>query len=251
MSDDWTPGAVLLQKMTDCLREPALFVGEIHDEFDLLVPPASGEEYIKRVVLEAQQCDDVVVAEISNTRLKPPVAAVHPLAGCVEAPSTVTPSLDWQQCQLADFSSLRLDIAQIKNEILNSKQLRQSLNAHLPGTEDQEGWLHYCLNNQRPLLSLILSMNQPLVEQGIELLIETIEEKGSIGQEHGEWTYSLLAALELPLNPETCSSLRSLARACSVIRAKTAEDNAQEIAATNLFICLVARYFRQMDLADP
>ncbi|XP_048504865.1 gem-associated protein 2-like isoform X3 [Athalia rosae] len=204
MSDDWTPGAVLLQKMTDCLREPALFVGEIHDEFDLLVPPASGEEYIKRVVLEAQQCDDVVVAEISNTRLKPPVAAVHP-----------------------------------------------------PGTEDQEGWLHYCLNNQRPLLSLILSMNQPLVEQGIELLIETIEEKGSIGQEHGEWTYSLLAALELPLNPETCSSLRSLARACSVIRAKTvlkctqAEDNAQEIAATNLFICLVARYFRQMDLADP
>lgn len=36
--------------MAENLREPALFVGDIEDAIDLEMPPASGEEYIKRVV---------------------------------------------------------------------------------------------------------------------------------------------------------------------------------------------------------
>lgn len=34
----------------DYLREPALFVGELDSDMNLSVPPASGEEYLKRVV---------------------------------------------------------------------------------------------------------------------------------------------------------------------------------------------------------
>lgn len=218
------------------------------------------------------------------------------LAGCIEAPASIGPTLDWQQCQLADFSSLRLDIAQLKSSILESRHLRSSLETRLvrmkwfllncsgnkiylhylqPDLEDQEGWLNFCLNTQRPLLRVILSMNQPLVEQVLEYLVEAVEDKKEIGQGFGEWIFGLLVALELPLTPDTCSCLRSLARACSIIRAnmvidfssiilvmkfsvlikswyyfQQVETNVKEIAALNLFICLVARYFRQMDLVD-
>lgn len=57
-------------RMTNCLKEQALFVGDIDDSINLSLPPASGKEYIKRVVIEAQQYDDVVVAKIDQTRLK-------------------------------------------------------------------------------------------------------------------------------------------------------------------------------------
>lgn len=36
--------------MTDYLAKPAFVVGEIDEDFNLSLPPTSGEEYIKRVV---------------------------------------------------------------------------------------------------------------------------------------------------------------------------------------------------------
>jgi survival of motor neuron protein-interacting protein 1 len=69
--------------------------------------------------------------------------------------------------------------------------------------------------------------------------------------EQGRWFYALLTCLEKPLEPEACSLLRDLARACSSVRAtlESAEDPC--LAPLNLLICLVARYFSQADLADP
>ncbi|XP_046744129.1 gem-associated protein 2 [Diprion similis] len=235
--------------MGDILREPALFVGEFDTEIDLMLPPSSGEEYIKRVVIEAQQCDDVVVAENLKARIKTPTAAVKPLAGCVEAPASMVPTLDWQQCQLADFSSVRLEIDRIKHDLQNAEGRRRLRQTVLPDADDQVAWLEY-ICSMRPLLGLVLNMNQPLIEQVLEHLVEAVEEKGLISQPYGGWIYALLATLELPLNPDTCSCLRSLARACSIIRANMTEENAKDVAALNLFICLVARYFRQMDLVD-
>lgn len=63
-------------------------------------------------------------------------------------------------------------------------------------------------------------MNQPTIEHVLEYLIEFSEEKKTIELPLGRWLYALLAALELPLNPDMCSCLRSLARICSVIRSK-------------------------------
>ena len=40
----------------------------------------------------------------------------------------------------------------------------------------------------------------------------------------GQWFYSLLAALEKPLLPESCSLIRSLARVCSNLRASLVSD---------------------------
>lgn len=64
-------------------------------------------------------------------------------------------------------------------------------------------------------------MKQPLIEQVLEYLVEYVQKQGKIEYKIGQWLYALLVVLDLPLNPDTCSCLRSLARACSVIRANS------------------------------
>ncbi|XP_043261039.1 gem-associated protein 2 isoform X2 [Colletes gigas] len=243
--------------MTDCLREPAFVVGDIDEDINLSLPPSSGEEYIKRVVVEAQQCADIVVAAINRKHFRKPTIDVEPLSGCVEAPSWLGSTLDWQQCQLSDFSNIRLYIRQLKSEIQTSKRKWRPQQFDLPSIDDQNAWVKFCLGDYKekknivPTLDIIFCLNQPMVEQILEYLVEHIEAEKKIGYNLGQWIYSLLVVLELPLTPNICSCLRSLARTCSIIRVNSKMLEVHEIGTLNLFICLVARYFRQLDMADP
>ncbi|KAK2588491.1 hypothetical protein KPH14_004474, partial [Odynerus spinipes] len=243
----------------DPLKKPALYVGDIDmNELDLQQPPTSGEDYIKRVVLEAKQYADVVVADIDPEHLRTPTIDIEPLPGCVEAPPLLSPTIEWQQRQVVDFSDLRLYVGQLKDQIQTSKHKWKSQQISLPSIDDRCGWITYCCEKRSdddeiysPTLKIMFHMNQPLVEQVLEYLVELVQTQGKIEYRLGQWLYALLVVLELPLNPDMCSCLRSLARACSVIRANSKKLEEHEIGALNLFICLVARYFRQMDLADP
>ncbi|XP_076300375.1 gemin 2 isoform X2 [Lasioglossum baleicum] len=243
--------------MTDCLREPVFVVGDIDDEINLSLPPSSGEEYIKRVVIEAKQCADVVVANIDRSHFVRPTINVEPLSGCVEAPSWLGPTLDWQQCQFSDFSNVRLYISQLKNEIQTSKRKWRPPPINLPSIDDEKGWIGFCLGNCEeheqtdPTLNTMFSLNQPMVEQILEYLVEHLQLQEKIMHKLGQWLYALLAVLEMPLTPDMCSCLRNLARTCSIMRANSKNLEVHEIRSLNLFICLVARYFRQLDMADP
>ncbi|KAL2711545.1 gem-associated protein 2 [Vespula squamosa] len=242
----------------DSLREPAFYVGDIDEDIDLKQPPISGRDYIKRVVMEAQQCADVVVADINIKCLKKPTIDVEHLAGCVEAPPCLAPTTEWQECRLVNFTDLKLYVIQIQDKIRTSKCKWKSQETQLPNIDDQRGWITYCseeCSNENethsPTLTTLLRMKQPLIEQVLEYLVEYVQTQGKIEYKIGQWLYALLVVLDLPLNPDTCSCLRSLARACSVIRANSKKLEEHEIGALNLFICLVARYYRQVDLADP
>ncbi|XP_076235790.1 gemin 2 [Calliopsis andreniformis] len=242
--------------MTDCLREPVFEVGEIDENINLSLPPTSGEEYIKRVVIEAQQCANVVVADVNRKCFKKPTIDVQPLSGCMEAPPWLGPTLDWQMCQVSDFSNIRLYISQLKNEIQTAKRKWKPPSINLPQIDDEKGWIKFCSGQEEetkiaPTLNIIFCLNQPLVEQILEYLVEYIQTQKKIEYALGQWIYALLVVLEMPLNPDACSCLRILARTCSVIRANLKELEVHETGALNLFICLVARYFRQLDLADP
>lgn len=90
-----------------------------------------------------------------------------------------------------------------------------------PNADDQSAWIDACTHDStyvEPKLTVILSMNQPTIEQVLEYLVEHLEEQKSVQPGLGRWLYALLAALELPLNPDICSCLRSLARTCSTMR---------------------------------
>ncbi|XP_011301896.1 gem-associated protein 2 isoform X2 [Fopius arisanus] len=240
--------------MNDHLKNPVLFVGDIDGDIDLSQPPMSGEDYIKRVVIEAKQCEDVVVARIDEARLKKPTVN---LGGCLEAPENLSPTYEWQKCQIDDFSSVRLKISRIKAERENYRQYSRTT-VKFPDVDDKNGWVNFCLGSaaeesapRHPTLDIIFCLNQAQVEQVLEYLIEEVESRGTVDCDLGQWIYALLAVLELPLNPDVCSSLRTLARSCSVARANLDPEEHEKVKALNLFICLVARYFRQLDLADP
>ncbi|CAK9818626.1 Gem-associated protein 2 [Anthophora quadrimaculata] len=241
--------------MTNHLLEPAFIVGQIDENINLSVPPTSGEEYIKRVVIEAQQCADVVVADVDRKCFTKPTIEVEHLSGCVEAPPWLSPTLDWQMCQVSDFSNIRLYISQLKNEIQTAKRKWRPLKIDMPSIDDEKGWIKFCSGREEtrrvvPTLNTVFCLNQSMVEQILEYLVVYIETETKIEYELGQWLYALLVVLEMPLTPDMCSCLRSLARTCSVMRAKSMKLEVYEIGALNLFICLVARYFRQLDLAD-
>ncbi|GAB1867244.1 Gem-associated protein 2 [Camponotus japonicus] len=241
--------------MMDYLKRPVFEVGNINEkDINLSLPPTSGEEYIKRVIIEAQQCADVVVADIDLSCMELSRGCVKTLAGCVEAPPSLSPTSEWQQYQVSDFSDIRLYVSQLKDEIQVGKRKWRIPDINLPSINDREGWISFCLGNKEkiePTLNTLFCFNQSTVEQVLEHLVHFVETEKRIEYKIGQWIYTLLAILEQPLQPDTCSCLRSLARACSVIRADSGKLDAQELGALNLFICLVARYFRQLDLADP
>lgn len=261
---------------------PAFCVDESDDEeFDLNLPPATGNEYLRRVRLEALQCPDVVVADIDSSQFsRNRTQSVLESNGCQPAPKGFAPTMAWQHQQVADFADVRLALAAYKAQCGNTKKRQPSIN--LPKIEDDVGWCKLCFGNElqrklaeknqnfraqvnansktqaveepngtdglSPYVSVVASLTQPMVEQVLDYHLGWMEATG-FTKEQGRWFYSLLAALEKPLTPDACSSIRTLARYCANLRA-TLESDDYRLAHLNLLICLVARYFDQHDLAD-
>ncbi|XP_020297475.1 gem-associated protein 2-like [Pseudomyrmex gracilis] len=240
--------------MMDLGKQQVFEVGNIDEKIDLSLPPTSGEEYIKRVVIEAQSCADTVVADLDTSIIKKiPISYCKLLPGCVEAPSGLSPTLEWQQLQVSNFSDVRLYVSQLKNEVKTNKRKWTASSIKLPDIKDQQGWIKFCNGGVvDPTLDIVFCFTQALAEQLLEYLTEWVETERILSYHIGQWIYALLVILEEPLFPDTCFTLRSLARVCSALRAEQRLPFTydSDLRALNLFICLVARYFRQLDLAD-
>ena len=121
--------------------------------------------------------------------------------------------------------------------------------------EDEEGGskAKVEVEGDKPSLNYLLSVPVHVCEHVMEYLVTWL---GLTGwrPEAGPWLYSLLVRLEKPLTPDISSVLRDLVLFCSRERRRIAasevDDKDGDIAALNLFICLVAKYFGQGDLED-
>uniref|UniRef100_A0A8C0FCL4 Gem-associated protein 2 n=1 Tax=Bubo bubo TaxID=30461 RepID=A0A8C0FCL4_BUBBB len=214
---------------------------------------------------EAARCPDVVVAQIDPKKLRKKQTVNISISGCQPAPEGYSPTLKWQQQQVAHFSAVRQSLNKRRNH-WRSQLFFQSLNL------DEEGWKKFCLGERvysetdalsdnenlgidyikvgfPPLLSIVSRMNQATVTSVLEYLVSWFGEK-KFTPELGRWLYALLACLEKPLLPEAHSLIRQLARRCSEVRVLEENRNEEQISALNLIICLVSRYFDQRDLAD-
>ncbi|XP_034964753.2 gem-associated protein 2 [Zootoca vivipara] len=243
---------------------------DLSEDFDPTVPPRTPQEYLKRVQIEAAKCPDVVVAQIDPKKLKKKQTANISLSGCQPAPEGYSPTLKWQQQQVAHFSAIRQSVNKHRN---HWKSQHLDSNVAIPGVEDEEGWKRFCLGEKSyldtavevsrdedqgidyvqigfpPLLSIVSRMNQATVTSVLEYLTNWLAEK-KFTPELGRWLYALLACLEKPLLPEAHSLIRQLARRCSEVRVLEENKNDEKVSALNLLICLVGRYFDQHDLAD-
>lgn len=245
--------------------------GDSKEELDLNGPPRNPQEYLRQVQLEASLCPEVVVAQIDPKKLTKKQTVTVNVPGCQAAPLGFSPSLRWQQQQVSNFSDVRQRIT--KNRQHWSSQTLDD-NVQMPKLTDEEGWRRFCLGQRLctdsssahteagpvleldylkvgfpPFLSIVSRLNQSTVLTVLDILISWFEEKNFVPQ-LGHWLYALLACLEKPLIPEAHSSIRQLARRCAQLRSTLESLEDDRLAALNLLICLVARYFEQNDLAD-
>uniref|UniRef100_A0A8D0HM25 Gem-associated protein 2 n=1 Tax=Sphenodon punctatus TaxID=8508 RepID=A0A8D0HM25_SPHPU len=231
---------------------------DLSEDFDPTVPPRTPQEYLKRVQIEAARCPDVVVAQIDPKKLRKKPTVNFSLSGCQPAPEGYSPTLKWQQQQVAHFSGIRQSVNKHRS---HWKSQHLDSNVTIPKAEDEEGWKNFCLGER-------VSSEVPTAESGDENLgIDYVKVGFTLKQSKqttwklswfpsesnaptGRWVYALLACLEKPLLPEAHSLIRQLARRCSEIRVLEKNKNDERVSALNLLICLVGRYFDQHDLAD-
>jgi len=245
--------------MDDVLRK-ALYVEDEDGDVDFDTAPASGQDYLKRVIIEARKCDTVVVASIDTKKFKAQTIQYSNDSGCPPAPEGCLPTKEWQHHQVAQFSELRTRMVQHIARSAKAGNITKPRN--LPSIDKEDEWSAFCYGpasdetgakedgkGTRPLVSIIISLNQYQVETLLEYNIRWLEEK-EFSQQRGQWLYALLIKLEKPLIPEVCSLLRNLARICTTARANVKSPEDQLVPQLNLLICLVGRYFDQSDLAD-
>nr|CAD7463099.1 unnamed protein product [Timema tahoe] len=140
-----------------------------------------------------------------------------------------------------------------------------SVTSHFqPLIECEDRWYTFCFGGNletidselvsdegmMPLVSILLSMSQVAILQLLDYHVDWLEQKSTFTYHQGRWLYALLTCVELPLIPETCSTVRTLARECSRIRATLDPADENTLDQLNFFICLVTKYFRQYDLGE-
>ncbi|KAK3591959.1 hypothetical protein CHS0354_031466 [Potamilus streckersoni] len=259
----------------ESVQPPAFKIEDVaDDEFDLEIPPTSGNEYLRRVRQEASQCAQIVVANIDTSPfMGKQTVTIRQWAGkCHPAPKGFAPSEAWQREQVANFALIRQKL--VRNKALRKRKcLITQADSKLPQMNDIEGWCRLCFgrlqppshserekdvnctDNQNkhegvlPLLSILTAMDQPTVIKVLEYHLNWFEATG-FTQKQGCWFYALLANLDKPLMPDACALLRSLARSCASLRAALENPEDPRLVPLNLFICLISRYFDQSDLAD-
>eukprot|EP00092_Neocalanus_flemingeri_P004857 GFUD01005227.1.p1 GENE.GFUD01005227.1~~GFUD01005227.1.p1 ORF type:complete len:315 (-),score=127.47 GFUD01005227.1:284-1177(-) len=197
-------------------------------------------------------------------------------------PPGCCPGVTWQREQVKQFSEVRTKLA----KHLKLTKLNGEVEKHkIPDKKNEALWCHLMLGGEiwnlvgksreevegeevakgktdvagePPKLGFVTAIPVYVCEQVLEYLISWLAVTGWRA-EYGPWVYTLLTRLEKPLTPDVGSLLRDLALFCAQQRLEIAgkveaieaggvpDDN---IAALNLFICLVAKYFDQGDLVD-
>jgi len=194
-------------------------------------------------------------------------------------PVHLVPSPEWVDSFLLTFASWRLNL----ERLASSRALHRT--TKLPKLEDERGWRLFCFGSDGdnagslPTTSLVGSLNQRQTLQLIQYHTTWLVTDNSITPQQSRWLFSLLlrvdkvrsllvlffrfvfmcghgifAALQL-LTADMTDALRSLCRKCLEIRQHLATHGAvqegdEAIAALNVVIVVVSKYFQQRDLCD-
>ena len=262
------------------LMSAALYVEEAEEEEDEGRPPQDGMAYLRQVIKERKRVPDTVTVEYAGPAKTAKLSGGAGPGGDREkaaAPPGWAPGSAWQRQQIAEFSSVRLRVAQHAEVARQTGQAGRGVH-NVPDKRNEALWCHMMVGGQvwrevrharedsedgseartevtgeEPGLNFLVSVPVHVCEQVLQYLLAWLELTGWRSQ-YGPWLYALLVRLEKPLNPDVGSSLRDLVLLCARERKRLAtsgEENKEEIiAALNLFICLVAKYFGQGDLED-
>ncbi|RWS25961.1 gem-associated protein 2-like isoform X2 [Leptotrombidium deliense] len=226
-------------------------------KFDPCVPPGSGMDYLRRVQLEASRCPDVVIATIDQNKFKTlQTAQFDDNNGFIACPEHLKPPIEWQTHQVAEFSNLRfkisnirkkLDCEEIQNRFVQNSSLFEELLKIKGRHIDQQVTF---FETHEPVLSVMLRLSQHDI---YKMLIDHFKyiQHAHYSYKRGLWIYALLVCLQKPLQSEVYSALRDISRSVSIQRSSESLILDSEIVnSLNLIICIIGRYFNQLDMID-
>ncbi|KAL1116848.1 hypothetical protein AAG570_005317 [Ranatra chinensis] len=212
-------------------------------------PPINGHQYLYDVVQEAAKtphavCPNDVLQKIGNQQ-----TIVIPNDDIPRLSRELVPTSEWQLQQVADFSHMR--------QLVERRRLLQDDTSHFNFPSNESEWHTFFFGGadekNLPLLNLLLTINQPNLYAVLHFFVKWLEE-GSIELVNDftlRWLYAILACIELPLVPDSCSDMRELARRCHTERHRLiAESSDVSITPLSLLICIIGKYFQQFDLSD-
>ncbi|CAB3402144.1 unnamed protein product [Caenorhabditis bovis] len=172
------------------------------------------------------------------------------------------PSIEWQEAKGREFAENRDKI----HFICANSAAPRKFPGRRPKTDDEEAWhtllLERCPSEAEhlkasfpnhvglpPALSILRQFSCKLINELISYLVEWSESEG-LTRPIREWIYALLLFVEVPLIPETISSLRELAKEARRTRSRLDSSRIEEANEFSMFIAIIGIYFNQKDLSD-
>ncbi|KAN0009923.1 hypothetical protein ACTFIU_007233 [Dictyostelium citrinum] len=101
----------------------------------------------------------------------------------------------------------------------------------------------------KPTMDILCRLDHVLTVALVNYHIEWLE-KREFTQERSYWLYMLLSLLEKPIDPDTCSNLRSCIRRLSVFRSKITNLNDPNLPSINILFTIIGKYFDQLEPTD-
>lgn len=234
-------------------------------------PPEDGLEYLRRVRWEALRLPKVKVAAVQGSKLNKEQTSYMPqipdISSCLEH---LLPLKKWEEAFLADFSELRLALSRLEANIGSSRQLHSSTFVDKPHSSDQlpenivldkfdglmsgedESSISDAGDDPKsspansPTLSVILGMDAVGRVSMLRKQITAVQSLSALTMDDCLWLFALCAAVDTPVDADTCASLRSLLRKCANLRADKSKLD-DEVIMLNILVTICGRYFGQSE----
>uniref|UniRef100_A0A0V0J306 Gem-associated protein 2 n=1 Tax=Schistocephalus solidus TaxID=70667 RepID=A0A0V0J306_SCHSO len=232
------------ESSSDELLQQALPV----DDTDGLGPPnvsaalLSANDYLRHVRYESSQYPKVMV---SDKHLKGNFKLPTATEDTTQKSSSYV-SEEWQRLQADLFRSAKREFDVLKANMKLASSPIIPLPSELELT-DLKAWF----SHNSPKISHFISLSQKTIIEVLQTLLPLCTPK-YWNSSLEPWIYSTLIALEQPLHPDTCHSVRRLAKSFRKIASKSEEITSKDISRRwpfcEIIIAIVAFVFGQLDL---
>lgn len=240
-------------------------------------PPEDGLEYLRRVRWEALRLPKVKVAAVQGSKLNKEQTSYMPqIPDIAKCPEHLLPLKEWEEVFLADFSELRLALSRLEANVGTSSQLHSATFVDQPHTSDElpenivsdkfDGLMSGedkpslsdagddpALENpipkspsDSPTLSVILRMDAVARVSMLRARITAVQSMSALTRTDCLWVFALCAAVDTPVDADTCAALRSLLRKCANLRADKSKLD-DEVVMLNMLVTITGRYFGQSE----
>ncbi|OMO79617.1 Survival motor neuron interacting protein 1 [Corchorus olitorius] len=268
---------------TSILRPAFMVEGE--PDFDS-GPPEDGLEYLRRVRWEAAQIPKVKIAKPDRNKLNKEQSVYMPqIPEIAQCPEHLLPLKQWEEAFLAEFSELRLTLSRLEDpsadvsfklprfnveenlcqvpesvvvEKFNDLSTREAHSDQTSASNTAGGVILPSHQNPSaktsvsntcgdyPTLSAIRKLDSVARVSMLRKRISSVENMASLSRSNCMWLFALCAAVDTPLDGDTCASLRGLLRKCASLRAGKSEVD-DEVIMLNILATISGRYFGQSE----